>query len=739
MLHFKLLGAALLLKMCVVAQEFKIQIQHPSDGYPTPSATAICSSSKQSIFTDEKGIFIIPADCGDSLQIFADGFAPIQLRAPYPALLKLNPLHELNAFEVTGRQESVMYARDAVISEIITSQELGKAACCDLSGCFESNTNIQVNVTNVLTQSKELRLLGLSGAYNQVITNGIPMTYGLPFTYGMSSYPGVLIDQIWVSKGMTSVLQGAESITGQINMILLSPAKADKLFLNAYVNSFGETHGTFYTSYKTKNWSHLTSGFVVLPAQSFDRDDDGFLDLPKINRKMILHSANYRDKDSIGFSAEFTSRLLLEKRVGGQVNFNPSSDLGSDVHYGQTIDFTQPELIARLQWKNANGNTTHLQSGISLHNQNSWYGSTHYLARQEMAWINAWRDMKWGKDHTFRFGGNYRHVKLNEEIAFSTFLPERTFAGNYYREDNIPGLFAENSFNWDSDRWQFLTGIRMDYYAPQGWKATPRAMLKMTPAEQTEIRLSAGTGWRIANVFAENTLLLAGSRDVIFDGDILPEEAFNAGIHFFKRIETGNGSVTLNADVYYTRFNRQFFPDYDSLPGKAVLYTFEGNVTSYNAHVEVNYAGNSGLQIKAGWNYLEVYREQRGGRLDLPFNPKHRINGNISYEFPSEKWQLDMNAHFTGVQRLPSTVAYPQIFQVDGNSKPFTIVNFQVTRRFKRTEWYVGCENIFDFRQLRPMLAWQDPFSPWFDTAFNWGPTRGREFYIGLRFKLAKS
>ncbi|MFN9855531.1 MAG: hypothetical protein ACK55T_07080 [Bacteroidota bacterium] len=95
-----------------------------------------------------------------------------------------------------------------------------------------------------------------------------------------------------------------------------------------------------------------------------------------------------------------------------------------------------------------------------------------------------------------------------------------------------------------------------------------------------------------------------------------------------------------------------------------------------------------------------------------------------------------MNIHWYGQQRLPDTRSNPVAFQRPDFSQPFTLVNAQFTYNFKTIELYGGCENIFDFRQRQPIISWQNPLSPFFDTSSVWGPTRGRELYVGVRFKM---
>src|SRR5687767_2624918 len=188
---------------------------------------------------------------------------------------------------IEGNRRPSYISSNPIKTEVISSLELKKAACCDLAGCFETQASVQPQTTNIITNSKELRILGLSGIYNQVLVDGFPMIQGLTYTYGISSIPGPLVENIFVAKGAASVLQGYESISGQINVLTKEPDKADKLFLNGYINSFAEKHINAFYSAKKNKWSNITAIQVVQPAGKVDKDEDTFIDVPLLTRYMI--------------------------------------------------------------------------------------------------------------------------------------------------------------------------------------------------------------------------------------------------------------------------------------------------------------------------------------------------------------------------------------------------------------------------------------------------------------------
>ena len=291
--------------------------------------------------------------------------------------------------------------------------------------------------------------------------------------------------------------------------------------------------------------------------------------------------------------------------------------------------------------------------------------------------------------------------------------------------------FFDNKLTW-------IAGVRGDYHNQFGFRVTPRTLLKYDVWPKTIVRASFGTGWRTVNLFSENIGLLVSSRDIVFQEQLQPERAMNFGANVTQKFETKDQNLSgyFSADYYRTQFQNQVFPDYDTDPTKALIGNFSGTSVGNGVQGEVSLKIWRRFEVKAGYNYLDVYRIVEGEKQQLPFNSTHKVVGAFSYRPLTKKFHFDMNVHWFGKQRLPDTKTNPEQFQRPDYSKPYTVVNAQFTYSFKMLDIYVGCENIFDFRQERPIISWEDPFGQYFDTSSVWGPTRGREFYAGLRFKL---
>ncbi len=730
---------------CVLsAQTIKGKIfgKTPSGNEILPGATLTLVGTAQGVVSNEFGVFeiLVPADADPRLAVSFLGFktdtVAIAGRTYFSVYLEPDSKYLEAATVVAQQGGSFISALQGIKVEVINQKELTKAACCDLAGCFETQGTIQAQTTNLLLNSKELRILGLAGTYNQILVDGMPMILGSSFTYGISSIPGTLVDQIFVAKGANSVLQGFESISGQVNVVLKDPKPdKEKILLNAYLNSFGEKHlNANFSTTLGKNWKSLTSLHLVQPASKRDRDGDAFLDLPLLTRLAIYQKFTLGDEQSAGWSSKIGLRYLDEKRIGGQTTFDAKSDQGSNQIYGQVVQYQQPELYTKTGYRFSPQSKISLIASAFQHQQSAWFGVTQYNSKHLNAYANLQYEQLWAQKHDLKFGLSYRHLNLDETIRFSNNDLERTFAGDYLRQERTPGMFAENVFNFE--QFSIIAGARVDHHRQFGWQFVPRLTLRYNAGDATVIRANVGRGLRSVNLFAENVSLLISSRDIRFAEPLELERAWNSGVNI-THTATGEALVaTFSVDFYHTLFQNQIFPDYDSDPGLAIIQNYRSRSVSNGFQFDAKFVLSKVFEAKFAYNFLDVYRPTVEGKIYLPFNARHRVVGAFSYEPKNKQWHADVNLHWMGQQRLPDTKSLPEALRQPEFSRAFSVTNVQFTKVWKKLDVYVGGENLFDFRQIRPIINWQNPFGEYFDTAFAWGPTRGRELYVGVRMRL---
>ena len=709
-----------------------------------PGATVQWISTDKGTSANENGVFELTAEGVTDMRLVAaaSGFLSDTIDVSgktYLSILLKKDGTSLRGITVRDNRGAYLSNLSAVKTEVLTQRELTKAACCDLAGCFGTQASVQPQTTNVVTNAQELRILGLSGVYNQVLFDGMPMIQGASFTYGISTYPGTVVDNIFVSKGTTSVLQGFESISGQINLISRQPNQAERLQLNAYINNFGEKHANANIATavgRSKKWHTLLALHSVQPSNKVDNNGDGFLDLPLLTRYMAFNKWRYRAENLQGFSTQIGLRIVHEQRVGGQMDFDASRDEGSTLRYGQTVRYTQPEAYVKTAYRFSSAHALSFALSGFSHDQQSWFGTTRYDALQASGYANLQHEWQWHKKYQLKWGLSYRYQDLKETIGFADNSLGRTYAGNYSTQLRVPGAFAENTFLLLDDKVLLITGARLDKHQDWGTYFTPRTMLKWAITPAHTFRASAGTGWRQVNLFSEHINLLVSSRDIVFAEPLKPEAAFNWGLSHTWRFRMGASEGTLSGDFYSTHFSNQFFPDYDSDPKKAIVKNFEGTSRSAGLQLEASFIFFKRLEARAAYNYLDVYRVENGQKLILPFNPRNRAMAAVSYRTANNRWQADANVHWFDRMRLPDTRSNPEAYRRPLYSTSYATLNWQGTFRWKALDIYAGCENLFGYVQPNPIISADNPFGPYFDISSVWGPTRGRELYLGVRWSL---
>lgn len=144
---------------------------------PLESASIYWLNNSNGTTTNEKEEFEIKRNSDTSNKLIASfsGYHndTVEINTLGIINFKLTEGKSLSAVTVIGQKPGQYISNlNPYKTEVITSLELKKGACCDLAGCFNTNASIQPATTNIVTDSQELRVLGLSGVYNQVLLDG---------------------------------------------------------------------------------------------------------------------------------------------------------------------------------------------------------------------------------------------------------------------------------------------------------------------------------------------------------------------------------------------------------------------------------------------------------------------------------------------------------------------------------------------------------------------------------------
>lgn len=625
-------------------------------------------------------------------------------------------------------------SNDVGKTEVLSQNEFKKASCCDLSGCFGSNSSVEVAVTDIVNNTKEMQILGLDGSYTQILIDGIPNMSGLTSKYGVNSIPGTLINRINISKGANSVLQGYESISGIINIELKDYGSSEKMLINSYVNSALEKQANANYANKWNNWSTIFSAHTTQESKRIDDNGDGFLDNPLITRYMGYNKWKYENKE--GTMLDAAVQYVNEQRLGGQKGFNKDNE-GSASVYGQTVDLNSFKVYSKLG--KTFGNDDQLKGFFSYdyYDDVSYYGITRYNGRQKSFYANIFYEKEIFLESKLKAGVSYKYENIDEDIKF-TGQTAKSYAGFYNKKESVPGIFLENVFETAKNKLMVISGLRFDYHNKFDGIITPRVLAKYQLSEETTFRASFGTGFRTINLFSEYSNLFSSGRDIIIGEELNPERVINFGVNLVQYFTFGDVHADVVVDYYKTHFTNKIVPDYNSSTSQVVFENLHGTAGSDIFQIETNIKPFANLEIKNSYKYNRVRYTQNGIEQDAPFIPKHKVLSNISYSFDENRWGINAFMNWFGKQVLPETQGNPPEYRYPQESEPFAVFNVQLNKNWESFEFYAGMENIFNYKQENPIISANNPFGPYFDTSFIWGPVKGREIYAGFRFKLLR-
>ncbi len=616
---------------------------------------------------------------------------------------------------------------DPILTQNITKGELQKAACCNLSESFETNASVDVAYSDAVSGAKQIKLLGLSGKYSQVLTENIPNLRGLGTSFGFAYVPGSWMESIQVSKGTASVKNGYESITGQINIEFKKPDDREIFFLNAYANSLGKVEGNINGAISlTERWSTALFAHAESNSYKIDKNGDSFLDIPLITQ---YHFFNRWKFDGENYNLQFGLKYLNEDRTGGQLDFDKNKERTVENPYGTNINTDRVEFFAKTArfFKRPNTNMGFINSFI-YHDMSSYFGLTDYDAKEWNYYGNLmFQSYISNTSHTYTTGVSYLYDQYREVLNDSAFS----------RVEHVPGAFFEYTYV-KPGKLTLLLGMRADHHNLYGMLYSPRIHFKLDLTKKTVLRTSVGKGYRTPNVLAENISLLASSRKIAWTEELKMEESWNYGINITQYADILGRELSINVEFYRTYFINQAIIDKEKDNSTIYIYNLDGESYANNFQVEAKYELLPRLDLVAAFRINDVKMTINNELMREALVHKYKGLLVLSYATRMKKWQFDFTAQFNGPGRIPSTEGNPDQYRRPDKSPSYTILNTQVTKYFKRWELYLGGENLTNFTQDDPIIASDDPFSEYFDASDIWGPLVGIRIYAGLRFAINK-
>jgi outer membrane receptor for ferrienterochelin and colicin len=638
---------------------------------------------------------------------------------------------EVKEVVVSGHR-SAMKPTGLTNTTFIGDGELTKAACCNLGESFTNNPSVDVSYADPATGAKQIKLLGLSGSYVQMLTENIPNFRGAAAPYSLGYVPGPWMQSIQVSKGSASVKNGYESITGQINIEYLKPQGIELVEANVYANTMSRVEANADANIHLDKAKKLSTALLAHYEQDFgnhDVNNDGFLDQPKVKQINLQNRWAWMGDNYI-FQAAIKG--LGEERESGQSAHlhggGSSMDSGSEL-YKIGVKTYRYEAFAKNAFifnHEHNTNLALMLSG-SLHNMDSDYGHKFYDVDQKNGYASLMFETEFNEHHRLSTGLSLNHDYYSQDYRLTH---DQSAAGTHSRErETTPGAYIQYTYIMNNHL-TAMAGIRVDHSSIYGTFATPRIHIKWSPIDALSFRASAGKGYRTVHALAENNNLMASGRQLVID-PLKQEEAWNYGLSGSLTLPINDHPLVINAEYYYTDFLRQAIVDYDSNPSEIRITNLNGKSYSHIYQIDATYTPIDGLTVTAAYRKNNVKTTYGGILMEKPLTSRYKGLLSASYKTPLEIWQFDATLQLNGGGRLP--------LEEMPTFRSFPQLNAQITRWFRKFSIYVGGENLTGFRQKQTIIGADNPWSSSFEPTMVWGPTNGAMFYVGIRLKIDRS
>ncbi|MEN9998822.1 MAG: hypothetical protein RI922_1812 [Bacteroidota bacterium] len=683
--------------------------------------------AKMGVTTNEEGQFelILPKELPDTLVITAFGYNPdttIVTKDDRFVVLEINLLSDkmMDEVIVSYRKGTHTISRLKTLHvEEIGEGELRKAACCNLSESFETNASVDVNITDAVSGAKKIQMMGLDGVYTQIQMENIPYLRGLESSFGLNSIPGTWIESIQITKGTGNVVNGYESMAGLVNLEVKKPTEMERFYVNGYGSIYGRAELNLNAGHiLNEKWS---TGWFVHGSGMFgemDNNQDGFRDVPKGNNFAFLNRWAYQGKK---MEAQFGVNSYLDIKNGGQMGFDRSLNDGK---YGVQIDSKHMDAFAKTGFFLKKPHTSiGVVYNVKYQEVNAQFGTRTFDGTEKRGYINAIYDGYFGTTlHGIKLGASGVYVDMQQ----------RADSLQSNRIEIVPGLFGE--YTYSGPRLTTVIGARGDYHNLFGFQFSPRVHAKFLLTEFTDLRVTAGKGWRVPNFMIDNISLLANAKTWVVPTELLPEISWNFGgsvVHEFKLFKR-KGSIS--TDFYHTLFQNQLVVDRDANFNQIIFKNLSGQSYSNSFQTELSIEPMKNFEIRLAYKYLDVKAEYAGEMQQQVMIPKHRGFMNFGYITRNKRWEFNTTLSIFGTSRLPSI----GLTDLPSESEIYPMLNAQITHVYKRWDFYIGGENLTNYIQKNAIIDSTNPFGSSFDATRIWGPIMGMNIYAGFRYSIKR-
>ncbi|NNL09929.1 MAG: TonB-dependent receptor [Croceitalea sp.] len=752
-----LLYIAFLLSALAYGQSASVKGTITDNGSGIPFVNIYLKGTEKGATTDENGAYLIEnLDAGKYI-LLASSMGYETYRRSFNVLegqqITLDialqfSAEALSETVVTGTLKPVTRLESAVPVEVYKPSFLMKNPTPSIFEALQNVNGVRPQINCNVCNTGDIHINGLEGPYTLVLIDGMPIVSGLGTVYGLSGIPNSLIDQIEIVKGPASTLYGSEAVGGLINIITKHAPNAPEFFADGYLTGWGEFNLDVGSKINVGEKADLLLGINYFNYDEIiDNNGDNFTDLTLQDRISIFQKWNFKRKDAKVFS--LAGRFFYEDRWGGELQWTPEFRGGDEI-YGESIYTRRWEVVGKYQLPIEEN--VMLSFSYNDHNQNSVYGDVPYLADQRIGFAQLTWDKSVNK-HDLLFGSAIRYNYYDDNTTATANLNS-----NQVDEVWIPSLFLQDEYAF-VDKHSLLAGIRYDYDKRHGSIFTPRAAYKWKISDRDIIRINAGTGFRVVNLFTEDHAALTGSREVVIAEELKPERSVNLNLNYLKKIYAKNGTYAgFDASAFYTHFSNVILPDYDTNPNQIIYDNLNGRSVSKGLSANVDLALPNGLKILVGATWQNVSNTENGITQRQILTESIMGTWNVSYTIRSLDLSLDYTGNVYGPMRLP------RLGELDPRleySPTWSIQNIQFTYKgLEGFELYGGIKNLLNWTPNRnnpfiiarandpfdknvqfdqngnAMATADNPYALTFDPSYVYGPNQGIRGFFGMRYTL---
>ena len=734
----------IILSFCCITNIVNAQIKgliQGADGSqkkPLYGAKIKLLQAKTGTVSREDGTFelVLPKELPDTLVISAFGYNPdtliVSKKDRFTALnilLYSDKLLPEILIEYRKNGHSISRLKTLHVEEL-TAIELRKAACCNLSESFETNASVDVNITDAVSGAKKIQMMGLDGVYTQIQMENIPYLRGLESAFGLSSLSGTWIESIQITKGTGNVVNGYESMAGLVNLELKKPDEMEKIYLNVYQNIFGRSEFNFNKGIiLNPKWSTGFLGHVSSTYGNIDRNKDAFRDLPTGDNTAFMNRWAYKGKK---MEAQFGINFYRDRKVGGQTTFFRNEENQVDtINYGVLINSKHIDIYGKTGFFGKRPmQSLGIVYNIKHQEIDGFFGLKNFSGLEKRGYINViYDDIIGTSDHKIKVGTSFVAIDISQKADT---LSQK-------RMELVPGIFAE--YTYTGRRLTGVFGSRYDYHSIFREQFSPRVHLKYLLSEMTDLRFTAGKGWRVPNFIIDNISLLASSKQWIAPSETKPEISWNIGGSLVHEMKIFERKASISLDFYHTRFENQLIVDRDDAINAIVFSNLKNSSFSNSFQTEFSFSLIKNLEIRLAYKFLDVQAKYGNEMRQQVMIPRQRGFVNIAYITRNKRWEYDFTCSVFSPSRLPIQRDFSNdtLLISDLKSPIYAMINAQITHIYKKFDFYLGGENLTNSTQKNPIIDAANPFGSKFDATNIYMPITGINIYVGIRYAIAKN